>query len=555
MQRQMTRSATFLSAIALSFVSACGHDSAELIAEGAPVEGAPTVINLEQGWSRDVQDQAWFISFGSRLMPYAWFLNLEQSDGTQDLRADANLARLGFLTQAPTRHNPDGLPVGFSRDQDDDGQAWIGLTCAACHTGEVHFGDTKIRIDGGQSLLDFDRFEQSVVDAMSATLADTKKFNRFAQRVLMDRATDIKASGDLRDALVQRTEELAARRRMNATDIDYGHGRLDAFGQIFNAAAVEFIHEPDNRRAPDAPVSFPVLWSAPHLDVVQWNGSAPNANPGPLVQNVTTALAVYGQITVRPGDHKYASSVDIDNLARIQNWLYELKSPQWPEHVLGALSEDRVARGQVLYESHCQECHQLAERDDPKRKLETRLVTVADIGTDPRAAENFINAQSSSGFLNGEKVAVLAGEPMGETTATINLVVHAAIGAILKHPIDATEAAISDYHSVFKANIDDHPDYYKARPLDGIWSSAPYLHNGSVPTIYDLLLPPEERPARFYVGSRQMDIERVGLANDPQEAGFVFDTNLVGNGNDGHTYGTALAEQQRLDLLEYLKTL
>ncbi|MEL7024259.1 MAG: di-heme-cytochrome C peroxidase [Pseudomonadota bacterium] len=555
MQRQITRAAMVSLSSVLMFASGCRHDTAELISDGAAVEGAPTVINLEQGWSREVQDQAWFVSFGSRLMPYSWFLSLELPARTQHLRADTHLAQLGFLTQAPTPHNPDGLPVGFSRDQDDDGQVWVGLTCAACHTGEVHFGDTKMRIDGGQSLLDFDRFERSVVDAMSATLADTQKFDRFARRVLKDRATDITAIGDLRDALVQRTEELAARRRMNATDIDYGHGRLDAFGQIFNAAAVEFIHEPGNRRAPDAPVSYPVLWSAPHLDVVQWNGSAPNANPGPLVQNVTTALAVYGQITVRPSDHRYESSIDIDNLARIQNWLYELKSPQWPEEVLGALSEDRIARGQVLYGAHCQECHQLAERDDPKRQLETTLVTVADIGTDPRAAENFVNARSSSGFLNGEKVAVLAGERMGETTATINLVVHAAMGAILKHPIDATEAAISDYHSVFKANIDDHPDHYKARPLDGIWSSAPYLHNGSVPTIYDLLLPPEERPARFYVGSRQLDTERVGLENDPHEDGFMFNTNLVGNGNGGHTYGTALSKEQRLDLLEFLKTL
>lgn len=541
--------------LGLLVTSSCNRDPSTPITNGASVEGAPDVINLEQGWSRETQDQAWFISFGSRLLPYAWFLNLEQADSEDLFRDDAYLTGFGFLAQQPTSNNADGLPVGFSRDHDDGAQAWLGLTCAACHTGQVHYRGAKIRIDGGQSLLDFDRFEAAVVDALSATLANPDKLERFARRVLHDNADDPVVHGDLRDALVERTQELAARRRMNATDIAYGYGRLDAFGQIFNAAAAEFIHEPGNRRAPDAPVSYPVLWSAPHLDVVQWNGSAPNAGPGPLVQNVTTALAVYGQIDVRPGDHGYASSVNFANLERIQNWIYALKAPRWPEQVLGQLSDERVARGQLLYAASCQGCHQISNRDDAKRKLKATLVPVADIGTDARAAANFVNAQSASGPLRGEKVAVLAGDRMAAETATINLVVHAATGALLKHPVAATRAAVKDYHSVHKANINTHPDYYKARPLDGIWSSAPYLHNGSVPTLYDLLLPPDDRPEQFFVGSRELDVVRVGLESSPGEGRTVFDTRLTGNGNGGHTYGTTLSEAERMDLIEFMKTL
>ncbi|MEO1576951.1 MAG: di-heme-cytochrome C peroxidase, partial [Pseudomonadota bacterium] len=308
---------------------------------GDPVDGAPGVINLEQGWSAEVQDEAWFLTFGSRLMPYSWFLALEQPGGGGLLRDRDFLATLGFLAQQASANNPDGLPVGFSRD-DADHVPWVGLTCAACHTGEVHFKGARLRIDGGQSLIDFTAFESAVIEAMSYTLADPGRFERFAQRV---RATseDVRdaASFDnrLKVALIERAEALDARRRMNATDVAYGHGRLDAFGQIFNAAAVEFLGLPENRRSPDAPVSFPVLWSAPHLDRVQWNGSAPNAGPGPLVQNVTTALAVYGHIDMSgdglvPG---YPSSVHLDNLAKIQNWLYDLKSPLWPENILGGI--------------------------------------------------------------------------------------------------------------------------------------------------------------------------------------------------------------------------
>ncbi|MEM1439298.1 MAG: di-heme-cytochrome C peroxidase [Pseudomonadota bacterium] len=546
---------TLVALLGLLVTSGCNRQPSTPIANGASVDGAPDVINLEQGWSRETQDQAWFISFGSRLVPYNWFLSLEQTDSVDLFRDEAHLTGFGFLAQQPTDNNPDGLPVGFSQDHDDDAQAWLGLTCAACHTGEVHYRGAKIRVDGGQSLLDFDGFEAAVVDALSATLANPDKFERFARRVLLDNAENPLALGDLRDALVQRTQELAARRRMNATEVAYGHGRLDAFGQIFNAAAAEFIHEPGNRRPPDAPVSYPVLWSAPHLDVVQWNGSAPNAGPGPLVQNVTTALAVYGQIEVRPGDHSYASSVNFANLERLQNWIYALKSPRWPAQVLGQLSDEQVARGQALYAASCQSCHQISNRDDAKRKLKATLVPIAEIGTDARAAANFVNARSASGPLRGEKVAVLAGDHMAAETATINLVVHAATGALLEHPVAATRAAVKDYHSVYKANIDTHPNYYKARPLDGIWSSAPYLHNGSVPTLYDLLLPPDDRPQQFFVGSRELDIVRVGLESGPGEGRSVFDTRLTGNGNDGHTYGTSLSAAERMDLIEFLKTL
>ena len=98
---------------------------------------------------------------------------------------------------------------------------------------------------------------------------------------------------------------------------------------------------------------------------------------------------------------------------------------------------------------------------------------------------------------------------------------------------------------------------YVARPLTGVWATAPYLHNGSVPTLHDLLLPPPSRPATFRMGSHEYDPTRVGLAGDSSRTApvFVFDTQRPGNSNRGHTYGTNITEQQRRQLLEYLKTL
>ena len=538
-------------------LSGCERTSRSAISNGDPVPGATDVVNLEQGWSRETQDRAWFTSFGSRLMPYEWFLSLEQANNNELFRSDAHLAEFGFLTQHATANNPDGLPVGFSRDVDQRQQPWIGLTCAACHTGEVHFRGTKIRIDGGQSLLDFTAFDDAVIAAMIATAADSAKFERFADRVLTGARSDRAARDALSAALGARAQQLQSRNRMNATDVPYGYGRLDAFGQIFNAASVVFLDQPDNRRTPDAPVSYPVLWSAAHLDVVQWNGSAPNFGPGPLVQNATTALAVYGDVhmTRQDGLRGYASSVDVENLALIQNWVYDLKSPQWPQRILGDISAPRAARGHQLYTDNCQSCHALSDRDDPTRKLKTTLVPLDDIGTDRRAAENFVTSDSATGFLQGQKVAYMAGEHMGERTATINIVVHAALGALLRHPLESMRAALTDYHSVYKASVDAQPLHYKARPLDGIWSSAPYLHNGSVPTLHDLLLPPEQRPATFYVGGRDFDAQRVGLDTSQGDARNLFDTRAIGNGNGGHTYGTRLSLDQKKDLIEFLKTL
>ena len=99
---------------------------------------------------------------------------------------------------------------------------------------------------------------------------------------------------------------------------------------------------------------------------------------------------------------------------------------------------------------------------------------------------------------------------------------------------------------------------YKARPLEGIWATAPFLHNGSVPTLYDLLLPVEKRPQAFRTGTRDYDPTKGGYDITATAVGnsFTFDTRLGGNSNKGHVYGVGgLTEAQRLQLLEYLKTL
>ena len=103
---------------------------------------------------------------------------------------------------------------------------------------------------------------------------------------------------------------------------------------------------------------------------------------------------------------------------------------------------------------------------------------------------------------------------------------------------------------------------YANLPLDGIWARSPYLHNGSVPTLRDLLEPVRSRPAKWYRGSDILDTSKVGYRYDKDAAApqdlFLYDTSIAGNSNRGHegkAYGTELSTADKEALVEYMKTL
>jgi hypothetical protein len=133
-----------------------------------------------------------------------------------------------------------------------------------------------------------------------------------------------------------------------------------------------------------------------------------------------------------------------------------------------------------------------------------------------------------------------------------------AAGVALGHPLQALQAikaGMRRYHRARKAQPFD-PLSYKARSLNGIWATAPYLHNGSVPNLWQLLQPVSGRDNVFYVGSYEFDPKHVGFLSTAETNGFRFDAQLPGNSNAGHEYGThELTDEQKWELIEYLKTL
>jgi hypothetical protein len=103
-------------------------------------------------------------------------------------------------------------------------------------------------------------------------------------------------------------------------------------------------------------------------------------------------------------------------------------------------------------------------------------------------------------------------------------------------------------------------DGYANLPLDGLWLRGPYLHNGAVPTLRDLLAPPAQRPVAFVRGIDVIDGRNGGFIapacepGRPPPQGFCYDTRLPGNGNGGHVYGTSLSAPEKDDLIAYLLT-
>ena len=88
--------------------------------------------------------------------------------------------------------------------------------------------------------------------------------------------------------------------------------------------------------------------------------------------------------------------------------------------------------------------------------------------------------------------------------------------------------------------------------MAGVWARSPYLHNGSVRTMQELLTSPSARAKSFQRGSRSYDAVQMGYTD---EGSYRFDTTAAGNSNAGHAYGTELSHSQKRELIEYLKTL
>lgn len=197
-------------------------------------------------------------------------------------------------------------------------------------------------------------------------------------------------------------------------------------------------------------------------------------------------------------------SVITASFKRVTDFLLTLPPPKFPFPI----QQDAAARGQKIYDQACAGCHAFGTA------RVGQVEDIATIGTD-------------------------------------------------RHRLDSFTAGLVDrFHAInnppFVFDAYRKTNGYSDVPIDGIWARAPYLHNGSVPTLWALLQPPASRPAVFDRGCDLYDPKNVGftcVGAGPDQVAFRLDTSAPGNGNQGHNYGTALKDAEKWDLIEYLKTL
>ena len=410
-------------------------------------------------------------------------------------------ASLGFIFERG--HT---LPVGVSQRR-RLGIDHVGLNCAVCHTGTVRdTPDAEPRIVLGMPAhqLDLQRFVEFVLDCTldNRTTAEAIRGRLEQNRVRVSLFERVLLRFGLVDRLKLQTLQLRNRIApiLGSAVPRWGRGRVDTFNPY---KAIQF-NWPIDRLPHDELIGasdFPSLWNQKPREGLHlhWDGDNDSVDE----RNLSAALGA-GVTPV---------TVDHAGIKRVRDWIWTLPPPKYPYPIDTALA----AQGAAVYAQHCTECHADHRfRDGVKAGARVGLIEDASrVGTDRHRLDSY--------------TAVFAANQYGLYPGSTYRFTH------------------------FRKTTG-----YANQPLDGIWARAPYLHNGSVPTLRDLLEVPANRPPVFYRGDDLFDPERVGFVSNVPSAGgqtfFRYDTAVPGNSRDGHLYGTTLGDADKRAIVEYLKT-
>jgi hypothetical protein len=271
-----------------------------------------------------------------------------------------------------------------------------------------------------------------------------------------------------------------------------------------------------------------------------------------------------------PEEGLFQSNARLKNLEEIEGWLNHLAPPKWPEEAFGQIDRAKAAQGKKLFEGHCAECHNsypytwTAPNKYGKRFLQVGLVPESYVGTDPMQFEELrpyvATAQLAPNLPGPLKDKDLV--PQGELYYGLSMMIlRTALSKIDQTPEQAVE--MHGYRELPVPRPSPVP-HYKAAPRDGVWATPPFMHNGSVPNLYEMLVPAAQRTKKFYLG-RDFDPVKVGVDTSGKSGTYMVDTSLIGSSNRGHSFenaplgngviGPLLTEEERWAIVEYLKSI
>ncbi len=533
------------------------------------------LIYLDQGWTEEQRQFYYHGTQGTAMLPLVFWKNLEQADSDALFSDPDYVQSLGLAKGMKTdKFNPEGLPVGLALNRVSDGVFkgdWVGFTCSSCHQGELYYKGKTVRIDGGSNhIFGMPRFSDAIRVATHATLDDEAKFERFYQRV----KNDIEMSEeDVRAELKKASKYIDYYvDRVSGSPHDFGPGRMDAVNQIPNTINAVYPDVPENVKMTNAPTKSPFVWNSPQSAWVQWGGILHR----PITRNLGESLGAMVRVNIDPEKGEmFESTVALREQYELEADIRELEPPQWPEAVFGKIDRELAAKGKQLVAENCASCHTSypyrwsSARMKGKRFVENGLIPTSYMGTDPMWWSS-ATADPNPGYWTGLLQPHMPNKEKAASSGAIQAVLKVGVIEKYKPAMGLTEDEWLSWNNysdpsdgLTEAGAPTVPTY-KAAPLEGMWATAPFLHNGSVPTLYDLLLPASQR-AEKWVQGREFDPKKVGVVTTEGSGDYVFDTTLVGMSNKGHSFedaplgrgvvGRAFSEQERYAIIEYMKTL
>jgi mono/diheme cytochrome c family protein len=562
-----------------------------------PASADPIYVDQGQQWTQKERADFYTHDQGSRLIRLSWLKALKGKDG-QPFLANS-MSRYGFL---PNPDSSAGLPVGF-HTTGATGSEIVGANCSSCHTRQIEVAGKAYRIDGGPSLTDYQAFLAELDKAVGDAVANDASFAAFAVDVLQSPTpapADVAALRQRVDAWYRRYHAWAS---ATLPPAGWGIGRLDAIGIIFNRMSGTDVGPPPDRLIPenmrygDAAVRYPFLWNSPTQALTDWGGFVLNGNDVFALSRNTGQALSFADFQPKPlfwFFFSYANTINFDGVTRIEELLHEIGPPKWPKEwpVDPALAKT----GEAIYKKQCSDgCHEKKElfswlKPSAWITPSAWVTPVQNVGTDTHQFDE-LAWKVKTGTMEGAGIPFIA-RRLEKEDFGVHMMFSAVAGSIGAYklnlgkaptPADGfgtlpaggqttpskmaagappTQPPTPDSLTIESGTVLSrtlHKGAYEARVLEGIWAAAPYLHNGSVPTLAELLKPPAQRKTTFSLGPKY-DIDNIGLAemqdpSSPTRTVTGCDKLNSGDSNCGHDFGTKLTDPEKKALLEYLKTL